>query len=190
MSQYVVALRARGYDCRGIDFSPQTVERVKEILPDLPIKYGDICQTDFPDESISAYISLGVMEHFKEGPEKALREAKRVLKQNSFLLVSVPQVFEWRKAVACPENEKLPVGSVFYQYAFAAEEFRKNLTDNGFSIVAEYGYGSHFAFRLRFGWVRMLLRRFPAISCLDFILDRIAIFRDMARMRMYIAKKD
>jgi SAM-dependent methyltransferase len=189
MGQHAVALRARGYNCIGIDFAARTIERVKNYLPDLPLEVGDICQLNFKDESVGAYISLGVMEHFKDGPYCALKEALRVLKKNGILLVSVPQAFQWRRAGSLAEGSQLPENALFYQYAFSSSEFRTILTNLGFHIVAEYGYGSHFAFRIQFNKFRSLLKRFPRLAHLDLIMDRTPLGRNLARMRLYIAKK-
>ncbi|MCX5715269.1 MAG: class I SAM-dependent methyltransferase, partial [Candidatus Omnitrophica bacterium] len=79
-ARYVVSLRARGYNCTGVDFAPKTVQRVKDHFPDLPVEVGDVRKLNLKDGSIDAYISLGVMEHFKEGPNRAISEAHRVLK--------------------------------------------------------------------------------------------------------------
>jgi len=189
MGQYVVALRARGYNCIGLDFAAKTVKRVKSVLPDLPIKVGNVCDLSLGNESIDAYISLGVMEHFEDGPSRALKEAQRVLKRNGLLLVSVPQAFHWRKAASSPENTMLPENALFYQYAFTSWEFRTILINSGFQVIAEYGYGSHFAFRIRFEKFRSLLKRFPRLAYLDLLMDRTPIGRNLARMRLFVARK-
>ncbi|MBM2832893.1 MAG: putative 3-demethylubiquinone-9 3-O-methyltransferase [Candidatus Brocadiaceae bacterium] len=189
MAQHVVALRARGYNCFGVDFAPKTVERVKSLLPDLPVETGDICNLNLKSGSIDAYISLGVVEHFQEGPQTALKEAARVLKAKGLLLVSVPQAFKWRRLQALSENSELPKEAVFYQYAFSPSEFRGFVKNAGFRVIAEYGTGSHFALRIRYDLYRKLLTRFPRLAYMDLLLDRTPIGRDIARMRMYVAEK-
>ncbi len=189
MGQYVVALRSRGYDCFGVDFAPKTVERVKDYLPDLPVESGDICNLHLKDKSIDAYISLGIVEHFQEGPQTALKEAARVLKDKGLLLVSVPQAFKWRKLQALPENSELAKEAVFYQYAFSPSEFRGFLKNAGFRVIAEYGYSSHFALRIRYDLFRNLLTRFPRLAHIDLVFDRTPIGCNLARMRLYVARK-
>lgn len=189
MSQYVVALRGRGYNCIGIDYAVKTIERVKSVLPDLPVEVEDVCDLSMRNESIDAYISLGVMEHFEDGPARALKEAQRVLKGNGLLLVSVPQIFNWRKAASFPENTPLPANALFYQYAFTSGEFRTILINSGFQVIAEYGYGFHFALRVRFEKYRSLLKRFPRLAHLDLLMDRTPMGRNLARMRLFVARK-
>lgn len=189
MGQHVVALRARGYNCFGVDFASKTVERVKSYLPDLPVETGDICHLNLNDESIDAYISLGVVEHFQEGPYDALKEALRVLKKNGVLIVSVPQAFRWRRLNASPEGTALPDNASFYQYAFSPKEFRTILINSGFQVAAEYGYCSHFAFKLRFKMFKKLLGRFPRLARMELLFDRTPVGRNLSQMRLYVARK-
>ena len=189
MAQYVLALRTRGYDCVGVDFAASTVVRVKTYLPDTPVTVDDILNLQVEDKTFAAYISLGVMEHFQEGPDKAIKEAYRVLKKGGLLLVSIPQVFKWRKERANSQDTPLPENASFYQYAFSVEEFGALLKQYEFEIISQYGYHSHYALRVRFPLFAKLLKRFPRLWLIDLILDRLAFGRDNARMRMYVARK-
>lgn len=190
MGQYVVALRARGYNCIGVDFAAKTVAAVKRILPDLPVETADICRLNLDDESIDAYISLGVVEHFQDGPHNALKEAMRVLKKNGVLIVSVPQAFNWRRESAYLEGVSLPDNASFYQYAFSQEDFRTILINSGFCIEAEYGISLLYAFRCRFKFFRKLWAIFPPLAKIDILVDRIPIGRNLARMRLYVCRKE
>ncbi|MGR3175966.1 MAG: class I SAM-dependent methyltransferase [Candidatus Scalindua sp.] len=190
LGQFVLALRARGYNCVGIDFAFKTILNLKKHFPDIPVMAGDICHLNMKDESLDAYISLGVVEHFREGPVTPLREAARVLKKGGTLIVSVPQAFPWRRLDAHSENTPLPEKAVFYQYAFSADEFREFLKATGFTIKAEYGYSLHYAFRLRFKAFGKLLARFPKLSHIDLLTDRLQLGSDNSRMRIYIATKE
>lgn len=190
MGQYVIALRARGYNCIGIDFAKKTIERIKQYFPDLPVEAGDVCSLSLTDNSLDAYISLGVVEHFQKGPHDALLEAARVLKPGGVLLVSVPHAFKWRRLTASPEGTELPEEAVFYQYAFTPSEFREILETSGFSVIAEYGYETHFAFRIKYRWFRNILGQYPRIRHLDLLLDRIPLVKNLARMHVYIATRN
>jgi len=87
MGTWVYNLRVKGYDVIGIDYMLSTVKRVKQYDESFPIQQGDVNNLDFPDNFFDAYVSLGVIEHFQEGPQKALSEAYRVLKPNGILLL-------------------------------------------------------------------------------------------------------
>jgi SAM-dependent methyltransferase len=188
--QFLLALCARGYNCMGIDFAFKSILNLKKHFPDIPVMAGDVCHLSMKDQSLDAYISLGVVEHFREGPVTPLREASRVLKKGGTLIVSVPQAFQWRRLDAHSENTLLPDKAVFHQYAFTADEFREFLKATGFTIKSEYGYSLHYAFRLRFKAFAMLLARFPKFSYIDFLTDRLQIGPDNSRMRLYIATKE
>lgn len=189
MAQIVVALRARGYDCRGIDYAQETISRVRACLPDLPVEVGDVRHVNFDDGELSAYISLGVVEHFRDGPMEVLSEAARVLRPQGMLIISVPQVHPWRERNVHPEGSPLPPGAKFYQYAFPPDEFAGFLTAANFEIEAEYGFGIHFALRNRFGWFRAALDRFPKLAYVNLILDQTRLGCSMGRMRMWVARK-
>jgi SAM-dependent methyltransferase len=190
LGQFVLALCAHGYNCIGIDFAYKTIRNLKKYFPDIPVMACDVCHLSMKDESLDAYISLGVVEHFREGPEIPLREAFRVLKKRGTLIVSVPHVFQWRRRDAHRESVPLPEKAVFYQYAFSPDEFREFLRAAGFTIKAEYGYSLHYAFRLRFKAFRKLLNIFPILSRIDILTDRLQLGRDISRMRLYIAVKE
>ena len=129
-------LRAKGYNIVGIDFAEDTIKRVKERFPDLPVETGNILNLPYPDGYFSAYISLGVMEHFKEGPEEALAEAHRVLRKGGLLLCSVPYFNPLRRI-----KKKLfklyhlpKAGEEFYQWAFTKQEIRNIMKKAGFQV--------------------------------------------------------
>jgi SAM-dependent methyltransferase len=142
LAQNVAALRARGYDCRGVDFAAQTVKAVKSLFPDLPVREGDLLALDEPDESYAAYISLGVVEHREAGPRPFLTEARRLLRPGGTLMLSVPcfnclrrlkHRLGWFNSPPGPDME-------FYQYAFSPAEIVGIVEDAGFVLERIHGY--------------------------------------------------
>ena len=79
-----------GYDIIGVDFDGNTVNAVKKEFKGIPVQTGDITNLSFPDHYFDVYFSGGVIEHFEEGFEKTLQEARRVLKPGGKFLVIVP----------------------------------------------------------------------------------------------------
>ncbi len=142
--QLVVALRARGWQAEGVDYSPETVQAVQQLFPDLPIRVGDVTALDVPAESYGGYISIGVVEHRRAGPEPFLQEAVRVLRSGGRAVITVPYLnpIRRRKAAwgfyrgAAPEEP-------FYQYAFSREEIDRYLQQSGFRILAHQPYGGY-----------------------------------------------
>lgn len=119
LGQYVLALRVRGYQAEGVDWSTETVRTVRELRPDLPIHVGDITNLDVPDGYYAAYVSLGVVEHHQQGPEPFLREAYRVLSDDGVMLISVPYFHPLRRIKThLGLYRGRTDGLSFYQYAF------------------------------------------------------------------------
>ena len=92
----VIGLRQRGYDCHGLDYAVHTINLLKERFPEVPFELGDIRSLPYASSFFNAYISLGVIEHFKEGQGQMLAEAARVLKPGGKILISVPAVNAYR----------------------------------------------------------------------------------------------
>lgn len=185
LGQYVAALRVRGYDCIGVDSAHETVAKVKELFPDFPISSGDITKLDMEDNILAGYISLGVAEHFQEGPEPVLKEAWRLLKSNGYLIISVPQFIRDRERDGLSWQDS----AVFYQYAFKAEEFREILESCGFFVRAEYGYESSFGLKLKSDLIKSLIMGCPPLKRIDLLLDRTPLWRVLARMMIFVAQK-
>lgn len=90
--KWVIYLNKRGYDIIGIDNNELSIRKLKEYDNSLKVEKGDILNLNYPDNFFDAYISMGVVEHFEEGPIAALNEAYRVLKPNGLIFLSTPTV--------------------------------------------------------------------------------------------------
>jgi SAM-dependent methyltransferase len=90
MARYVRYLTDRGWRCVGLEYRKETVNAVRDIWPDLDIVQGDVAAAPFPDDSFDAIISLGVVEHFPDGPNKPLSDMFRILKVGGVAIITVP----------------------------------------------------------------------------------------------------
>ncbi|NJN95347.1 MAG: class I SAM-dependent methyltransferase [Anaerolineales bacterium] len=143
LGRYVLALRTLGYEVEGVEWSADTVQAVRSLYPDLPIYTGDVAHLEVHEGYYSAYISLGVVEHRRDGPEPFLQEAYRVLQPGGVALISVPYFHSLRRLKArLGLYREQPDGLDFYQYAFTQAEFAAYLQAAGFKVITWFPYGS------------------------------------------------
>ena len=88
--RYVKYLHDRGYDITGIEYNQETVNNVNKIWPELSVVQGDILSLPYEDKRFSGIISIGVVEHFIDGPHEPLKEMHRVLQNGGKALITVP----------------------------------------------------------------------------------------------------
>lgn len=153
LGQYLAYYAAKGRRVIGLDFARQALKNLHKRQAYLDLCAGDVSALPFADETFDLYYSGGVVEHFEGGAEKSLLEAKRVLKKNGVLLISVPyqsplrrllspfKKHNWRKI----ENPKIDdkevfSGKKFFQYAYTAREFEKMLSEAGLRVVEKQGF--------------------------------------------------
>ncbi|MFX0024317.1 MAG: class I SAM-dependent methyltransferase [Candidatus Hermodarchaeota archaeon] len=100
--KWVIYLNKLGYDIIGVDNNEQSINKLKKYDNSLKVELGDILNLNYPDNFFDAYISMGVVEHFEEGPLEALNEAYRILKPNGLIFLSTPTVNTIRKIIIQP----------------------------------------------------------------------------------------
>ncbi len=98
LGQFVKFFQDQGYAIKGIEVNQDTVKAINTMHPELDIVAGDVAQLPYPDNSFASILSLGVVEHFVEGPEAALREMYRVMKPGAVALICVP-CFNWVRKI-------------------------------------------------------------------------------------------
>lgn len=74
----------------GVDFSSSALNVLKSYDNSQMLTKSNVSKLPFRDSSFDAVVSLGVVEHFEEGPAKVLKECYRVLKPEGLLICSVP----------------------------------------------------------------------------------------------------
>jgi SAM-dependent methyltransferase len=91
LGRFVDFLEQHGFqDVQGIDISADAVAIVNSLAPHLKVRRGDVSDLPFEDSSIRGIVSLGVVEHFEEGPQVPLREFRRVMMPGARAIISVP----------------------------------------------------------------------------------------------------
>ncbi|MFX0025472.1 MAG: class I SAM-dependent methyltransferase [Candidatus Hermodarchaeota archaeon] len=131
--KWVIFLSERGYEVIGVDNNNLAITKLKQFRSSLKVEIGDILKLNYPDNFFDAYISMGVIEHFEDGPLIALEEAYRVLKPNGLIFVSTPTVNIIRKIFI---QSFLNIINRFYYFFTKFFNFlnKNNLLDRKFKI--------------------------------------------------------
>lgn len=149
--QYVAYYTAQGVNVIGLDFARDWLAAIHREAPALRLCAGDVGALPFNTRAFDLYYSGGVVEHFEGGPERALAEARRVLKDDGILLISVPYYSPMRRALAAVKGhewrrvagariEDAHEGRTFYQYAYTVPEFTRLLASAGLCVIGTQGY--------------------------------------------------
>ena len=155
LGRYIFYLSDLGFNIIGIDISLRGLNSCKNWsgVNGYNNKFicADVRSVPLPDNSISGYISLGVIEHFKEGPEDALKEADRILKDGGIAIISTPNKYSFHTIFLSQINKiKLLVKSLLsilrlykpkvsqeliFQYEYSAKELVNFARDVGFEVI-------------------------------------------------------
>jgi|YelNatPaOPRAMG01_1025707.scaffolds.fasta_scaffold00079_15 SAM-dependent methyltransferase len=144
LGAWVIHLAQRGYQAVGVDIEREVVIQGKRESPETPILVADVLALPHPDDCFDAYVSLGVVEHFEEGPQKALREAYRVLKPGGLAFVSVPYLSATRRLISHPLRSAfffvwrrlLRRKDWFWEYRYSKQELARFLEDAGLKVLS------------------------------------------------------
>lgn len=150
---WVAYLKNKGHNVVGLDFSHRTLVELNNNYPGLSLTSGNVNALPFADNSFDIYYSGGVVEHFEDGCDEALAEARRVLKESGTLLLSVPYYSpmrriltpfrskEWkRKQRPSSDVHEVFPGLTYFQYAYTISEFRRILSSAGLRTIETMGY--------------------------------------------------
>lgn len=186
LGQFTVAASAAGYRAEGVDWSAETIDRLRRQFPSIPWHVGDVRRLQFPSCTFDAVYSPGVCEHFEEGPTDVLLETHRVLRPGGVAIVSTPCFNAWlqRHADRVTRDAALNEGD-FYQYAFTPDGMSRLLERLGFQVLQVRPYAVLDTFVRCYGWEIPEPWRTP----LAFALDYVPYVRQWGSACLWVAQK-
>jgi|YNPNPStandDraft_1061719.scaffolds.fasta_scaffold18643_4 ubiquinone/menaquinone biosynthesis C-methylase UbiE len=129
----------RGVRAYGIDFSMNACRIASQVSPGRII-CSDAQYLPFADASFDFVTNLGSLEHLDD-MSKGVREIVRVLKDDGWVCITVPNTFGlfWNVQVAWRTGDVDDDGQPIQRYG-TRKQWEKLLQENGLEIVRVYGY--------------------------------------------------
>jgi SAM-dependent methyltransferase len=138
LGKWVFYFHRLGYNIIGLDWSQNTVDFIKSYDKNINIQKGDARSSDFKDKEFDLVLSLGTVEHAIEGPEKALHDAFRILKENGMLIITVPIMSRSRRVLNSLKNLIRSAKAIYVgQYAGLSKIKKSNLNGLFMNIYYE-----------------------------------------------------
>ncbi|MFH1858496.1 MAG: class I SAM-dependent methyltransferase [Candidatus Omnitrophota bacterium] len=141
LGRWVIYLNERGYQTVGLEIYEDALKPARRQYPHCPFVVGNVLKLPYLKNSFDAVISLGVLEHFEEGPREALQEIYRILKPGGILFLTVPFESFLRRWIHRPYHHttifvKKSLGKDFHfgEYRYHQREMEQFLLESGFQI--------------------------------------------------------
>lgn len=155
LGKWVIYLSQKGYNITGVDNNKYALKKLNTEYPQVKTKLANVTKLPYKNNYFDAYLSLGVVEHFEEGPQIALKEAYRVLKKSGLAIVEVPFDSPLRQVnrmltrviifIKTPirillesvgvRKKRSPINLKFYEYRYTKTELYEFMKKAGFSEI-------------------------------------------------------
>lgn len=150
LGRWVFYLSELGVDIEGVDFHEPTILLLRKWAEqnELSPRFGvaDVSQLPHCSETVSGYLSFGVIEHFKNGPADALSEAYRVLRPGGLAIITVPTLSYsqrlWQGRDGVKGLVKRLLGRTaseapFFQYWYTLGQLRRFVQESGLLVTLD-----------------------------------------------------
>lgn len=137
LSAVVITLQKMGYPIIGLDYAVNALQVSRKHTHDLSLLAGDVHALPHPENSLGAYLSFGVLEHFEHGMGGALQEAYRVLQPGGILVLTIPypniiwKLAQWRRE----RRGQSLINEDFYESTYTRDELVQEVTSVGFELI-------------------------------------------------------
>lgn len=138
LSAVVITLREWGYNVVGLDYAMNALIESHKHDASLPLVAGDVHKLPFNDNSLGAYLSFGVLEHFEHGMLPALNEAYRVLQPDGVLVLTIPYpnvVYRLVQLKRQLNGESALTDDEFYESTYTQRQLIDNCETAGFRVM-------------------------------------------------------
>jgi ubiquinone/menaquinone biosynthesis C-methylase UbiE len=138
LSAVVITLREMGYSVIGLDYAENALRVSRAHDPSLSLTVGDIHALPYAANSLGAYLSFGVLEHFEHGMNSALLEAFRVLRRGGILVLTIPypnvvhRLVRWRRKV---QGISALTDDSFYESTYTRRMLESEVLKAGFETL-------------------------------------------------------
>lgn len=138
VGSWVLYLQQEGFhDVIGVDNYVPALKQL-EALGGRALE-GDVRNLPFDNNSVDVCLSLGVVEHFPEGPDALLREMERILVPGGYMFVTVPYYNVVRRFITHPLRSTYirlkGLQRRFNEYRFGDREFSDLCRNAGFEVL-------------------------------------------------------
>jgi ubiquinone/menaquinone biosynthesis C-methylase UbiE len=134
LSAVVITLREMGFRVAGLDYAVNALQASRAYDPTLALLAGDVHALPMPDNSLGAYLSFGVLEHFEQGMGPALAEAYRVLKPGGVLVLTIPYPNVVQRLAAWRRGSRL-IDEGFYESTYTRAALVQAVQAAGFTVM-------------------------------------------------------
>lgn len=134
---------------KGIELNKNIVEYLNRAYPHLNITCGSILYLGEHLKNNDFVMSLGVVEHFIDGPSKPIKAVYEAVKNGGYALISVPCLNFFRKVKKLFDNKTKKImkesstnfvyhpwflQGQFHEYHMTTKEFRRECEEAGFIV--------------------------------------------------------